>query len=314
MNADRLDIPASLAIPVGAAFLVQVSACLVPWLPEVRALVEARLSPVALATALVAGSVVPYLIYSVPTGVFSLTSLLILVAFSGTVSFVYVVAPAHGRRFLWQDGLVLALLAYPMISGLSDMFAVIYRSPGGNIPEDVDALGKVMVVALAPMVLLSLRRVPETNYQLAISSADLVVGVKNFLLFLPVGVPLAVGIGFATWEPQVLDSWTVLLEMAGRAVSLYAMVALSEELFFRGVIQNLLTGSLGRPWLAQVLAAGLFGLVHITRGFPNWRYVLVAGVSGWFYGRAYTQSQSVVAAAVTHVLVGVTHAFVLPRI
>ena len=75
----------------------------------------------------------------------------------------------------------------------------------------------------------------------------------------------------------------------------------------------MLSASLGRPWLAQLLAAVLFGLAHITRGFPNWRYVIVAGVAGWFYGRAYRRNQSVVAAAVTHTLVAVTHAFLFPR-
>ena len=237
-----------------------------------------------------------------------------LSAFSGAVAFVYVLAPPRKHRLAWQDGLVLALLAYPMVSGLSDMFKQIYQHPGGNIPGDVHGLGKIMLIPLGAMVFLSLRRLQGTNYQLAISGADFSVGVKNFLLFLPVGIPLSLGIGFAEWNPRVFDSWTVPVEMAGGALGLYAAVALSEELYFRGVIQNLLSASLGRPWLAQLLAAVLFGLAHISRGFPNWRYAIVAGVAGWFYGRAYSREQSVVAAAVTHTLVAVTHAFLFPRV
>jgi len=33
----------------------------------------------------------------------------------------------------------------------------------------------------------------------------------------------------------------------------------------------------------SVAASVLFGLAHIaSRGFPNWRYALVAGLAGWF--------------------------------
>ena len=50
-----------------------------------------------------------------------------------------------------------------------------------------------------------------------------------------------------------------------------------EELYFRGIIQNLLTPGLGAP-VAQLIASLLFDL-------PRERYALVAAVAGWFYGR-----------------------------
>lgn len=313
--ADRLDVPARLAVPVAAAFLVQISACLIPLFPAVRSLLEDLFSPASLASLLVATALVPYLIYSLPSGVFSLKSFATLLAFSSAVAFVYVLAPPREHRLTWQDVTVLVLLAYPMVSGLSDMFREIYPTPGGNIPGDVYAIGKIMLIPLGAMVFLSLRPLRGTRYQLAISRSDFTAGLKNYLLFLPIGIPLSLAIGFAHWGPRTFDSWTDPFEIAGGAAGLYVAVALSEELYFRGVIQNLLAATLKRPGLAQALVAILFGLAHISRGgFPNWSYVLMAAVAGWFYGRVYSQTNSVVAAAVTHTLVAVTHAFVFPRV
>lgn len=312
--ADRLDVPGRFAVPIAAAFLLQISACLIPLFPQVRSLLEDRLSPVSLALVLVATAVVPFLIYSVPSGVFSVKSLATLLAFSGTVAFVYVLAPPRKQGLTPQDVAVLLLLAYPMVSGLSDMFKQIYPNPGGNVPRDVYAIGKLMLIPLGAMTFLSLRPIGGTNYQLAISRSDLAAGLKNYLFFLPIGIPLSLGIGFARWAPRSFDSWTDPFEVAARTLGLYAALALSEELYFRGVIQNLLATTLKRPGPARVLSSILFGLAHLSPGFPNWSYALVAAVAGWFYGRAYSQTGSVVAAAVTHTLVVVTQLLLFPRV
>ena len=195
------------------------------------------------------------------------------------------------------------------------MFRGIYRPPDGNVPDDVYALGKIMLIPLGAMTYLSLRRLEGTNFQLAISSRDFMVGLKNYLLFLPIGIPLTVSIGYAAWGPYSFDSWTDLLTVLSRTAGLYAAVALSEELYFRGIIQNLLAATWGRPGWAQLAASLLFGLAHIaSRGFPNWRYACAAALAGWFYGRAYRADRSVVAAALTHTLVVVTQLLLFPPV
>ena len=56
--------------------------------------------------------------------------------------------------------------------------------------------------------------------------------------------------------------------------------------------------------LAQAIASVLFGLSHIQHApFPNWRYVAMATVAGWFYGWAYRKHRSLMASAGTHALV-----------
>jgi len=315
IGADHLGVSAGLAVPIVAAFLLQVSVYLVAVFPEARGRLEARLSANALAASVVTASLVPYLVYSLPTGVFTVESALTLFAFCGITAYVFVWFPPSGHRLLWQDVGVLTLLAYPMIGGVSDMLRQIYRPPGGNVPGDVYALGKIMLIPFGAMIYLSLRRLEGTNFQLAISFRDFTVGLKNYLLFLPIGIPFTLGIGYAAWGPYTFDSWLDPLSVLGHAAGLYAAVALSEELYFRGILQNLLSATWGRPGWAQLVASLLFGLAHIaSRGFPNWRYALAAALAGWFYGRAYRANRSVVAAAVTHTLVVVTQLLLFPSV
>jgi membrane protease YdiL (CAAX protease family) len=45
----------------------------------------------------------------------------------------------------------------------------------------------------------------------------------------------------------------------------------------------------------------LFGLAHLGfRQFPNWRFAVVAGVAGVFYGLAYRRGGGIRSAMVAH--------------
>ena len=254
-------------------------------------------------------SVGPYLIYSVPTGAFSLLGLAKLSALVGVICVPFLVAPSSDKRLGWQDIVVLLALAYPMISGLSPMFREIYRSP---IPEvtKLDFLGKMMLVPLGATVFLSIRKLPGAGFRLAVSANDVKVGLKNYLLFLPIGIPLAMVTGFTRWSPKAIDQWTYVPELLGNTLGVYVFLALGEELYFRGILQNLLTRHLGSAPAAQIIASIFYAMSHISsRHFPNWEYAAVTLVLGWFCGRAYVQTQSIVAAAVTHTLVVVSLRF-----
>ncbi len=299
-------IPAAIAAPILAALLVQASIYLVPGFPELRQWLEVRLSRAQLASLTVAASLAPYLIYSVATEVFAWSSLAKLFVFCLVISFLFVFAPRKSDGLLWQDVAVLALLAYPAISGVT-FFHEIYTTPTPKIPSisSLVFLGKIMLIPLGATAYLSLRGIRRTGFQLRISGQDLRVGLRNYLFFLPIGVPLALGVGFVRWGPKPVDSLVDLASVVGSIVGIYLVVSLGEELYFRGIVQNLLTPRLGLP-VAQLIASLLFGLVHLPRGFPNWRYALLAAVAGWFYGRAYAERRSVVASSVTHTLVVVT--------
>lgn len=85
----------------------------------------------------------------------------------------------------------------------------------------------------------------------------------------------------------------------------FLLIALPEELFFRGILQNLLETRLGRSG-ALIVASVLFGLSHFNHGSVfDWRYVLLATIAGIFYGRAWRAQRQIFAAVLTHTLVDV---------
>jgi membrane protease YdiL (CAAX protease family) len=53
-----------------------------------------------------------------------------------------------------------------------------------------------------------------------------------------------------------------------------------------------------------LVASCVFGLFHIRHApFPNWRYVVLASVAGWFYGSAYRRSGTIFGSALVHAMV-----------
>jgi CAAX protease family protein len=294
-------IAAWAAVPVIAAFVIQASLFLVPGFPQVRTWLENRLPPARLASCLLLASLLPYLVYAIPCGVFSWAGFGFVATLCALIAFIFVWFPPRSDALCWQDVVVAAALAYPWVSGLGSPFHDIFPSPAPGIPR-LDYLGKLMLVVLGTMAFLSLRGLPRTGYRIAISRDDFLAGLRHFLMFVPPAAVLALSIRFVQWGPQPVDRWSYPFEFAGNAVGIYLAVALPSEMYFRGVLQNLLAERLQRPQLALLIASVLFGLSHLGRGFPNWRYAAVTTLLGWFCGRAYSQRQSVVAASVTHSL------------
>src|SRR5215475_13450437 len=84
----------------------------------------------------------------------------------------------------------------------------------------------------------------------------------------------------------------------------YLLIALPEEIFFRGWMQNLFERRIGRT-ASLVVTAAIFGLSHFNKRAAhfNWRYVLLAAIAGIFYGRAWRSERRVAASSVTHACV-----------
>ena len=81
------------------------------------------------------------------------------------------------------------------------------------------------------------------------------------------------------------------------------VLALGEELFFRGLLQQWMCGWLKNDWAGLFATALVFGSVHLWYGvFPNWRFAVLAAVAGVFYGLAFRQGKGIRASMVTHAL------------
>ncbi|MDA0204477.1 MAG: CPBP family intramembrane metalloprotease [Acidobacteria bacterium] len=304
-------ISPAVSTPIIIAFLVQAAMLLLPGFPGARKLVEQAFAPRTLAALLVAGGIAPYLIFSIPLGLFSAKNFLGLFALASVAPALFVLAPPKKRGLAWQDVVVIALLAAPVISGLTSFLIDAYRGPL-DLPEDIrrlDVLGKLMVISVGSMAFFSLRGIEDVDFRFFPSWKDLKTGARHFLYYLAIGAPLSLAMGLVAWTPRAID-WELAADLAGTALGIFFATALGEELCFRGILQNLLEKTLRKPLLAQAIGAAAFGAVHLTfRTFPNWEFTLAAMIAGWFYGNAFREGRSVGAARATHTLVVLTWSF-----
>jgi hypothetical protein len=168
--------------------------------------------------------------------------------------------------------------------------------------KDIIFLGHVTLIVIAVMVLLLARRVDDAGYGFVPNRREWRIGLLHFLYFAPFGTVLAVLFGAAHFIGMA-----PLWKFGGLFVGFMWTIALSEEFFFWGVLQGWMKDWIVSPRLTMPVVAALFGLVHISfRGFPNWRWELIAATLGWFCGRARQQAGSIRAGMVTHALVFAT--------
>ena len=218
--AQRYGIPAAVGAPVAAAFAWQISLYWAAVFERTRMRIAARLSGARLAAALAAASVAPYCIYSLPTGVFSLGAAAKLAALCAAATFVYVVFPTREPKIVRQDAAVAALLAYPMISGLSPLFRDVYQ--GFDSPlHRMESLGKLMLIPLGLFAFLSLRKLPGAGFHLVPRRRDWRPALENFLLGTPLIAAAALATGHVRWNPLFDDPAGLLFEAAGKLLGIY---------------------------------------------------------------------------------------------
>lgn len=188
----------------------------------------------------------------------------------------------------------------------------------GGIPLDV-AVG---LVAGIPVIIL-VRPLPGTGYRWALSWTEARVALAAFAAFVPAGLAIGLSTGFITLADRVPDASQLLLS----AVRIFVLIAITEELLFRGIIQNLVEGrfaACGRlgerrwwgqthaTWIALVTVSVLFGLAHFNGSHGGWRYMLLATLAGLSYGYTWVRTRNVVAAALVHLAVDWTWSNFLP--
>ncbi|MGQ9633762.1 MAG: lysostaphin resistance A-like protein [Bryobacteraceae bacterium] len=293
--ARTLGLPPQMAAPLVAAFLWEASFYLAPAFASLRDAAVRRWSPPLHAAGLAVSAIAPYLVYTLPLGLFELRSAAILLLLVSAASFWFVAAPP-GKT---ADFAFIAFMAAPILLRL---FPALYPSPVANLPLAI--LGQLMWIRLGIWAVLTLRRVEPIGFGFWPSREEWQCGFRYFLYFLPFGVPVGLALGVIRFRVVTLD-WP--LAAAYAAATFFGMlwvVALSEEFYFRGLLQPWLGRLLGSRAAGLLLTSALFGLVHLPfRGFPNWRFALVAALAGVFYGLARDRSQGVRAPMVAHALV-----------
>ncbi len=238
----------------------------------------------------------PYVVYGIGTRDFHVLALLRLAAVPLFLIALYAWrAPKDLNRFCWQDCLAAILLISVVLSGfLRDIW---------RIPVNLDFMSRLFLIGVAAWTWTTVRPVPELGYKLRLSAKILREAALNFLYFAVIAIPLSLWLHFTRWNPR----FSGLLAFGGNYIQIFIFIALLEELFFRGFLQSLLAAS-WRNWRwAQLAVSCLFGLFHILHApFPNWRYVVLASIAGWFYGSAFRKTGSITASALVHAAVDTT--------
>ena len=235
---------------------------------------------------------VPYVLVAAPEHVFRWSWLALYmvlpVAIAGLLAHARIADP--GQRGNWRDFVVLAVIG----------LAVDLRWFQPAWPARLAVFNKVLLLDAGIYALLAVRGLEGAGFNLRLRLRDLGVALREFAFYAPIAIPLGLALGFLHLHP----AWHGGLQAAEAYAFSFFFIAVPEELFFRGWLQNLLERRIGRLWSLLVTAA-LFGLAHWNKHALhfNWRYVLLAALAGIFYGRAWRSERRVGASALTHATV-----------
>jgi membrane protease YdiL (CAAX protease family) len=191
------------------------------------------------------------------------------------------------QRGNWRDYLVLITLG----------LAVDLRWFEPAWPPHLAVFNKMLLLDSGIYAFLFIRRLDGVGFDLRLRPHDITIGLRELSFYTPIAIALGLTLGFLHFHPV----WPTILQAIEAFVFTFFFIALPEELFFRGWMQNLLERRLGR-YPALILTAILFGLSHFNKRALhfNWRYVLLAAIAGIFYGRAWRQERRVGSSAITH--------------
>jgi uncharacterized protein len=196
-------------------------------------------------------------------------------------------AAQHGS---WRDFLVLIALG----------LAVDLRWFEGAWPARLAVFNKILLLDAGIYGFVMIRQLRGTGFDLRLRWKDLGIGLREAAIYTPIALALGLSLGFL----HLHNGWPGIRRMAVAWVFTFLFIAVPEELFFRGWLQNLLEKRLGHYGALSVTAC-LFGLAHFNKRAAhfNWRYVLMAALAGIFYGRAWRAQRRVGASAIAHATV-----------
>jgi hypothetical protein len=231
---------------------------------------------------ILAALVVPYLVFAIPSGNFRWDMCL------GLLATLLIFGALVSRECDW---LALALLG---VSVDLHFFDKAWPIPG------LTGLSKLAFVDAGLYGYLVIRPIGGIGFDWRPRLRDVGIGLREFLFF----TPIALVLGLATQFLHIHNTPGSLAQFAASWLFTIFFIAMPEELFFRGLLLNLLERSIGTRW-ALAITAILFGLAHFNKRttFFNGRYVMLAAIAGVFYGRAWLDRRRLLSASVTHATV-----------
>jgi membrane protease YdiL (CAAX protease family) len=279
-------IPAFTALPVIGAILIVYPFYLVTGFPDLREFLAGPRRFPAYALGL---TVVPYLICCCGAVPFHWSGLARLAGVGLALGLWFVVLPKHPIFDL-------AFLAFTALILLGKYFEPVYPP---IYKEKLVIIGHISLYVTAILALMLERRVPETGFGFVPSIRDWRIGALHYAYFLLAAIPLA-WVLHATHPVPPRPVWVI----AGTFLAWLWFVALTEEFFFRGVLQLWLEEWTRNPTAGLLITSMIFGLIHYW--FRGWPWVALTFVLGLCCGRARNLAGGIRAGVVTHALVVAT--------
>jgi membrane protease YdiL (CAAX protease family) len=255
---------------------------------------QARALRLPLAVRLLAPAVlcVPYAIVALHSGVFAWRWFCVYAMLPVVVAVLLSRAALADpeERGNWRDFAVLLVLG----------LAVDLRWLEPAWPPRLAIFSKFLLLDAGLYGFLVLRRLSGAGVNLRLRTRDVRVGLREFAIYAPIAIAIGLALGFLHLHME----WPGARKIVLAPLFTFFFIAIPEEIFFRGWMQNLLESRIGRRGALYVTAV-LFGLSHFNKRAVhfNWRYVLLAALAGIFYGRAWRSERRVAASAITHTAV-----------
>jgi uncharacterized protein len=196
---------------------------------------------------------------------------------------------------VWQDFLILAGL-WVFIKFFSKIAPPnwLFPFPGGRLAYVFTVL-LCLNIALATFVLL--RRVNSLGYSIGWGRHWGFFVLASFIVFGCIAIPLGQAIHFIQFAPH----WSEWRSLPLLSLGILFFTAWPEEFLFRGLLQSMLARASKNELAGWWTASIMFGFSHITNmHFPNWRYVILATIAGFFYGWTWRKTGSIFASALVH--------------
>jgi membrane protease YdiL (CAAX protease family) len=287
------NIPWQAAAAVLPAFLLEVVFYGLLASERVRARFE-EMPPAIFAAGLSVAAVLPYCL----AVTFRWQAFAWILLLASAVSFWYILLPKKPAA----DILLLIFMATVWIAKLFSMW---YISPYPKLY--VPVLGQLMWFRTGLFAMLCIRRVQGVGFGFWPRPREWRIGAAHFVIFLPLAAALAWFIGFASPRAPALGWEKTSLLVVGYFFGTLWVLALAEEFFFRGLLQQWLVSWTHSEWIGLIAASLLFGAAHVFyRQFPNWKFAALAALAGICYGLAFRRARSIRASMVTHALVVTT--------
>jgi membrane protease YdiL (CAAX protease family) len=236
--------------------------------------------------------------------VFSLPLALLVLAYTiAPVLIAFVQGPAIAPRPTALDFLAILLLWLPIEFAAG---AQLVPRPAQGFLHSV-AYGIAIVLGLVTWT--GFRGFDGMKYNPPRDRRDFWLPLVGFALLAPVLAVVGIAIGFIPPPHLPVQSAG---RMAAAVAIIYVGTALPEEILFRALIQNMLMQRFGSSTRTLLLASFIFGCAHLDNGpqpLPNWRYMIMATIAGFAYGKVFQKSSTVLSSSALHMLVDWTKHF-----